>query len=196
MELQLKNTEQQWDDVIHNAFEIFIKKTIDYGTSWRILRGISLTDQIYIKAQRLRTLQEADEQKVSDSPKDEFIGIINYCIIGLIQIDPSNKNLPLEIEENKVREFYWEKVSKTKDLLKAKNHDYGEAWRQMRMESFVDLILQKLMRIKSIEKHNGMTIVSEGVDAGYYDCINYAIFALILIGEGANPLGERIRSNK
>ena len=177
------NTNQQYDEAVTTCAEIFIKKTKDYGTSWRVYRTISIADQIYIKAKRIRTIQEKGEQKIGDDSLSEFKGILNYAIIGLIQLD----KLDDETEEMPVDEvaiLYKEKVAIAKQLMQDKNHDYGEAWRDMSQESFVDLILAKLLRIKQILKNDGETLMSEGIDANYYDIMNYAIFALILIAEG------------
>jgi len=177
------NTNQQYDEAINSCKEIFLKKTADYGTSWRVYRTISIVDQIYIKAKRIRTIQEKGEQKIGDDIKSEFKGILNYAIIGLIQLDINND----EIEELPVEEvnlLYTEKVAIAKKLMEDKNHDYGEAWRDMSQQSFADLTLAKLLRIKQILKNQGKTLISEGIDANYFDIINYAVFALILIEEG------------
>lgn len=177
------NTNQQYDKAITACQDIFIKKTKDYGTSWRVYRTISIVDQIYIKAKRIRTIQEKGEQKIGDDILSEFKGILNYAIIGLIQLDlqkDETDELPVEL----VDKMYSEKVAIAKKLMLDKNHDYGEAWREMSQESFADLILAKLLRIKQILVNDGKTIISEGIDANYYDIINYAAFALILIEEG------------
>ncbi|MCW3093682.1 MAG: hypothetical protein JWP81_4751 [Ferruginibacter sp.] len=182
------NTDEQYDTAIKSCKDIFLKKTADYGTSWRVYRTISVVDQIYIKAKRIRTIQEKGEQKIGDDIISEFKGILNYSIIGLIQLDlttDETEELPLEQVEN----FYTEKVSIAKKLMDDKNHDYGEAWRQMSQESFADLILAKLLRIKQILKNQGKTIMSEGIDANYYDIMNYAVFALILIDEKVHVNG-------
>jgi hypothetical protein len=176
------NTNQQYDKAIQTCRDIFLKKTADYGTSWRVYRTISVVDQIYIKAKRIRTIQEKGDQRIGDDIISEFKGILNYSIIGLIQLDlkmDGSEELPVEMVES----FYNQKVIIAKKLMEDKNHDYGEAWRQMSQESFVDLILAKLLRIKQILKNKGQTIMSEGIDANYYDIMNYAIFALILIEE-------------
>ena len=157
---------------------VFVKKTKDYGTAWRILRTSSLTDQIFIKASRIRTIEEKGTQKVGDGILSEFVGIVNYCVMALIQLDlDSKENLDMSLDEAEKR--YDEKVEIVRDLMLAKNHDYGEAWRSMRVSSFTDLILMKLLRVKQIEDLKGQTIASEGVDANYFDMINYAIFGLI-----------------
>jgi hypothetical protein len=176
------NTDKQYDSAIQSCRDIFLKKTTDYGTSWRVYRTISIVDQIYIKAKRIRTIQEKGEQRIGDDIISEFKGILNYSIIGLIQLDlktDETEELPVE----QVESFYNEKVSIAKRLMEDKNHDYGEAWRQMSQESFADLILAKLLRIKQILKNDGQTIISEGIDANYFDIINYSVFALILIEE-------------
>ena len=177
------NTNQQYDKAILDCEEIFFKKTKDYGTSWRVYRTISVVDQIYIKAKRIRTIQEKGVQKIGDDRISEFKGMLNYAIIGLIQLNkPSDDVEEMPVEE--VRFLYNEKVSIAKKLMLDKNHDYGEAWRDMSQESFVDLILAKLLRIKQLLINDGKTIISEGIDANYFDIMNYAIFALILIEEG------------
>jgi hypothetical protein len=177
------NTNQQYDDAVRSCKEIFLKKTADYGTSWRVYRTISIVDQIYIKAKRIRTIQEKGEQKIGDDILSEFKGILNYAIIGLIQLDINNDEIE-ELPVNEVEKLYNEKVTIAKQLMEDKNHDYGEAWREMSQQSFTDLILAKLLRIKQILKNEGKTIISEGIDANYFDIINYSVFALILIEEG------------
>jgi hypothetical protein len=176
----MTNTSQQYDQIILSCQDIFLKKTKDYGTAWRVLRTISIVDQIFIKAQRIRTIQEKGEQRVSDDISAEFKGIINYAVIGLIQLA-----LPLgaaeEMDPTEVAALYSKEVNKAKQLMLDKNHDYGEAWRSMSQESFVDLILMKLQRIRQILSNDGQTLISEGVDANYQDILNYAVFALILI---------------
>ena len=184
-ELNMAETNQQYESIIRKCEEIFISKTKDYGTSWRVLRTISIVDQIYIKAQRIRTIQEKGEQKVGrvgDDIASEFIGIINYSIIGLIQMELTEED-PEELEVNTVESLYHKYFSSAKDLMQQKNHDYGEAWRNMTQESFVDLILMKLQRMRQIVANKGKTLISEGLDANYYDMINYAVFALILMEE-------------
>ncbi len=178
----MTNTLQQYDSVIHTCREIFLKKTKDYGTSWRVYRTLSVADQIYIKAKRIRNIQNGLAQKIRDDIKSEFTGIVNYAIIGLIQLEINN-DLPEELDTVIVMEIYDRKVTAAKKLMQDKNHDYGEAWREMSQESFVDLSLAKVLRIKQIIANEGATIVSEGMDANFYDILNYAIFALILIGE-------------
>jgi Nucleotide modification associated domain 1 len=172
------NTSLEYDQVIQACKDLFIKKTKDYGTAWRILRLPSITDQIFIKAQRVRTLEEKKVSKVDEGIIPEYVGIINYCIIAMIQLD-LNETEDLELEASRVSKLFDEKVKETKDLMMDKNHDYGEAWREMRLESLTDLILMKLMRVKQIEDNKGSTLVSEGVVANYQDMMNYSIFALI-----------------
>ncbi len=178
----MTNTLAQYDSVIHTCREIFLKKTIDYGTSWRVYRTLSVADQIYIKVKRIRNIQNGLVQKIGDDIRSEFTGIVNYAIIGLIQLEINN-DLPEELDTAIVMEIYDRKVTAAKKLMQDKNHDYGEAWREMSQESFVDLSLAKVLRIKQIIANEGATIVSEGMDANFYDILNYAIFALILIGE-------------
>jgi hypothetical protein len=173
------NTSLEYDQVIQACKDLFIKKTKDYGTAWRILRLPSITDQIFIKAQRIRTLEEKKVSKVDEGIIPEYVGIINYCIIAMIQLDLLDTNQELELEASKVSTYFDEKVKETKELMMDKNHDYGEAWRDMRLESLTDLILMKLMRVKQIEDNMGSTLVSEGVIANYQDMMNYSIFALI-----------------
>lgn len=170
-------TIHQFKEVIDNCKELFIKKSKDYGTAWRILRIESITDQIFIKAQRIRTLEEKKVSKVGEGIIPEYIGIINYCIIALIQHSYKGEELDLSLE--KVSVLFDEKIQEVLKLLENKNHDYGEAWREMRIGSLTDLILMKLMRVKQIEDNKGNTLVSEGVDANYQDIINYSVFALI-----------------
>ena len=176
----MSNTNSQYDSAVRSCRDIFIKKTKDYGTSWRVLRPISILDQLFIKAQRIRTIQEKKTQLVPDDIRDEFRGMVNYSVIGLIQLGLGNdavEDLPVE----QVETWYDEKIAETKALMQKKNHDYGEAWRSMSQESFVDLILMKLQRIRQILNNDGKTIMSEGIDANYLDIINYAVFALILL---------------
>ena len=180
-------TNNQYDNVIINCRNVFLKKSADYGTSWRVYRTISIVDQIYIKAKRVRTIQELKTQKIEDGIKSEFEGILNYAIIGLMQLSLQNEEhdqLPMQ----KVADLYDEKVGLAKKLMSDKNHDYGEAWREMSQESFIDLILAKLLRIKQIIANDGVTIASEGIDANFYDILNYAAFGLILIAEGKHSV--------
>ena len=176
----MQNTSKQYDAVIEKCRSLFINKMSDYGSAWRILRLPSLTDQIFIKAQRIRQLQENTTRKVDEGEVSEFIGIINYSIMALIQLENGVAAQP-DLDAIKATEFYDKHISITKTLMENKNHDYGEAWRDMRISSLTDLILQKLLRVKQIEDNRGKTIVSEGLDANYQDMINYAIFALILL---------------
>lgn len=172
------DTEREYKEIIDECRALFEKKTKDYGTAWRILRLPSITDQIFIKAQRIRSIQEKGTQKVDDDIRGEFIGIINYSIIALMQIG-LDKDAPMEMPVDSVMNAYGIAVDSTWILLTAKNHDYGEAWRDMRISSITDIILQKLLRVKQIEDNSGRTMVSEGVDANYRDMINYAVFCLI-----------------
>ena len=179
----MKNTSKEYDTVIATCRTLFINKMKDYGCAWRILRLPSLTDQIYIKAQRIRSLQENEVRKIDEDETGEFIGIINYSIMALIQLELGVVDQP-DLDVAKATELYDAKVKLTKDLMEDKNHDYGEAWREMRVSSLTDLILQKLLRVKQIEDNKGKTLVSEGIDANYQDMINYSVFALILMGFG------------
>ncbi|MDI5888223.1 MULTISPECIES: DUF1599 domain-containing protein [Flavobacterium] len=179
----MKNTSKEYDAVTATCRTLFINKMKDYGCAWRILRLPSLTDQIYIKAQRIRSLQENEVRKIDEDETGEFIGIINYSIMALIQLELGVADQP-DLSVAKATELYDAKVKLTKDLMEDKNHDYGEAWRDMRVSSLTDLILQKLLRVKQIEDNKGKTLVSEGIDANYQDMINYSVFALILMGFG------------
>ena len=179
----MKNTSKEYDTVITICRTLFINKMQDYGCAWRILRLPSLTDQIYIKAQRIRSLQENEIRKVDEDETGEFIGIINYSIMALIQLELGVADQP-DLSVERATQLYDSKVALTKELMQNKNHDYGEAWREMRVSSLTDLILQKLLRVKQIEDNKGKTLVSEGIDANYQDMINYSIFALILMGFG------------
>ncbi len=173
------NTDQQYDDALGNCREIFINKTKDYGTSWRVYRTISIADQIYIKAKRIRNIQQKGIQKINDDVKGEFMGILNYAVIGLIQLDINDDEVE-DLSPEEAGKRYDEKIIVAKKLMQDKNHDYDEAWRDMSHESFVDLILAKILRIKQIVQNDGLTVASEGIDSNYYDIINYAAFALIL----------------
>jgi hypothetical protein len=177
------NTNSQYDVAVNTCKEIFIKKTGDYGTSWRVLRMISIVDQIYIKAQRIRTIQEKQTQRIGDDVKSEFIGILNYGVIGLVQFELGTSSVE-DLSVDNVSVLYDQKIAIAKRLMEDKNHDYGEAWRDMSQESFVDLILVKLLRIKQILQNDGKTQISEGIDANLLDIMNYSLFALILIYEG------------
>lgn len=178
----MNNTNQQYDEAIAGCRDIFIKKTKDYGTSWRVLRTISVVDQLFIKALRIRTIQEKKQQKIEDDIASEFRAIVNYAIIGLIQLELGAAAVE-DVEVAKVEQWYQQKAALAKSVMQDKNHDYGEAWRDMSQESFVDLILMKLMRIRQILANEGKTLISEGIDSNYVDILNYAVFALILAGE-------------
>jgi hypothetical protein len=176
----IQKTATEYKEIIKVCRALFEKKTRDYGTAWRILRLPSITDQIFIKAQRIRSIQEKGEQKVGDPIADEFIGIINYCVIALLQIQlAESKKTEMTFEELEL--LYDEVIKEAYALQEDKNHDYGEAWRAMRVSSITDIILMKLLRVKQIENNEGITLVSEGVRANYQDMINYAVFALILL---------------
>ena len=172
------NTSKQYDQITTICRELFLKKMTDYGSAWRILRLTSLTDQIFIKAQRIRGLQTNKERKVDEGQISEFIGIINYSIMSLIQIEKGIVESP-DLNLDQALKLYDNLLSVTKSLMENKNHDYGEAWREMRVSSLTDLIIQKILRIKQIEDNKGKTLVSEGIDANYQDMINYSVFALI-----------------
>ncbi len=179
----MKDTLLQYENVVNSCRDIFMKKNADYGTSWRVLRMISILDQIFIKAKRIRTIQEKGAQRVGEDIRGEFQAIVNYGVIGLIQIELKSE----EVEDLKIErtaKLYDEKIQFTKKVMENKNHDYGEAWREMSQESFADLILMKLQRMRQILVNDGKTLISEGIDANLTDIINYAIFALILIAEG------------
>ncbi len=179
MEVMTKDTAALFDEVIDRKCRtIFKDKTSDYGTAWRILRTSSLTDQIFIKANRIRTLQEVESSKVDEGIEPEFVGIINYSIMALIQLELVNDE-ELEIGEEKALILFDKYAEKAKQLMLKKNHDYGEAWRDMRVSSLTDLILMKLLRVKQIEDNEGNTLISEGIDANYYDILNYAVFSMI-----------------
>ncbi|MEM7486208.1 MAG: DUF1599 domain-containing protein [Bacteroidota bacterium] len=178
----MQQTSQQYDHVIKTCRELFLKKSKDYGTAWRILRLPSLTDQIFIKAQRIRSLQQNKVRKVDEGEQSEFVGIINYSIMALIQLEKGVAEQP-DLKVDEAIALYDKEVTTTKTLMENKNHDYGEAWRDIRVSSLTDLILQKLLRVKQIEDNKGATLVSEGIDANYQDIINYAVFALIHLNE-------------
>lgn len=178
----MNKTSNQYNTQIEKCRALFIKKMHDYDSAWRILRLSSLRDQIYIKAKRIRTLQETEVQKINEDEYAEFIGIVNYSIMALIQIDKGVADAPdLSLEE--ATQCYDEAVAETKQLMMDKNHDYGEAWRDLEVSSLTDLILQKLLRVKQIDKIKGQTKASEGIDANYRDIINYAVFAMIHLEE-------------
>jgi hypothetical protein len=178
----VEKTASEYSAVINVCRTLFLKKTSDYGTAWRILRLSSITDQIYIKAQRIRSIQEKGVQKVDDPIRDEFIGIINYCLIAMMQIKLSDSE-QTEIRWEEVEPYYDEAANATFELLLNKNHDYDEAWRAMRVSSMTDIILMKLLRVKQIEDNQGKTLVSEGIKANYQDMINYSVFALIKLNQ-------------
>ncbi|MBI9057399.1 DUF1599 domain-containing protein [Labilibaculum sp. DW002] len=175
----MNKTEQQYNTIIKICTDIFTKKMHDYGTAWRILRPSSITDQIYIKAQRIRSLETKGVSKIEDNIRDEFIGIVNYAIMGIVQLElgPSEE----ELNSEKALELYLKYFTEAKELMEAKNHDYDEAWRSMRVSSYTDLILMKINRTKQIEDLQGKTLISEGIDANYFDMINYSVFGLIKI---------------
>lgn len=175
----INQTVKEYKEVIKECKSVFINKTLDYGTAWRILRLPSVTDQIFIKAQRIRSIQDKGMQKVEDGINSEFVGIINYCVIALIQLELTGHVEDLELEADKVSALYDKHIQETLELLMKKNHDYGEAWREMRVSSITDIILMKLLRVKQIEDNEGKTRISEGVGANYQDMINYSVFALI-----------------
>jgi len=178
----MNKTLEQFREVIGRCRELFEHKTADYGTAWRILRPSSITDQLYIKAMRIRSIEEKGQQKVSDPVEAEFVGLINYSILALVQLETGSE-VPLELSLKEAVSLYDRQLDENLRLLQNKNHDYGEAWRQMRISSMTDLILQKLLRIKQIEDNSGETLVSEGVAANYRDIINYAVFCLIKMDE-------------
>ncbi|HTL82530.1 MAG TPA: DUF1599 domain-containing protein [Bacteroidia bacterium] len=179
----MKNTSEQYDAIISRCRDIFAKKLKDYGTSWRMFRISSITDQVFIKANRIRTIEQAGTQKIQDDIKGEYIGMVNYSIIALMQMELKDDDR-MDLPANEALTLYDKYSSAAKALMVDKNHDYGEAWRDMRVSSLTDLILVKLLRIKQIEDNEGATIISEGIDANYFDIINYAIFALIRLSEG------------
>ncbi|MBY0542468.1 MAG: DUF1599 domain-containing protein [Sphingobacteriaceae bacterium] len=175
------DTSQEYNEVIAVCKSLFLKKTKDYGTAWRILRSSSITDQIFIKAQRIRTLEEKKVSKVGEDITSEYIGIVNYCVIAMLQLELTESD-PNEMDVQLVEGLFDKRVNETKELMFAKNHDYGEAWRDMRISSLTDLILMKILRVKQIEDNLGQTVVSEGVKANYQDMLNYSVFALIKLG--------------
>ncbi|TDQ29131.1 DUF1599 domain-containing protein [Zeaxanthinibacter enoshimensis] len=181
----MQQTSEQYDAVIHTCRELFKKKMKDYGSAWRILRLPSLTDQVFIKAQRIRGLQQNAVRKIDEDERSEFIGIINYSVMALIQLELGIAEQP-DLDEEEALSHYNKQVGETKRLMEDKNHDYGEAWREMRVSSLTDLILQKLLRVKQIEDNKGKTLVSEGIEANYQDMVNYAVFAMIHLNSKAN----------
>jgi hypothetical protein len=178
----MMETKIAYQKIIEGCRDVFRKKTRDYGTAWRILRPSSLTDQIFIKAQRIRTIQETGENKVGESIDGEFAAIINYCIMALIQMQETSLK-EMELPEMEAMDLYDKYANEAFDLMAKKNHDYGEAWRDMRVTSLTDLILMKILRVKQIEDNDGSTIISEGIDANYFDMLNYAVFSLIHLSE-------------
>ena len=183
----MQTTSVQYDKAIKLCKDIFIKKMKDYGTAWRNLRPTSLTDQIFIKAQRIRSIEQKGSQKVEEGVSSEYIGIINYCVISLIQYT-LKEDPRMELPADEVSVLFDKHIKETKSLMENKNHDYGEAWRDMRVSSLTDLILMKILRVKQIEDMDGKTLISEGVDANYQDMINYAVFALIKLKEQSGEL--------
>lgn len=181
----MKKTIKQFNEVIDVCSEIFANKTKDYGTAWRILRTSSLTDQIFIKANRIRSIQEKGVQMIQEDIKDEFVAIVNYSVMGLIQLElgAAAGNEDMQLDAEKAIELYKKYLFEARDLMLDKNHDYGEAWRDMRVSSLTDIILMKILRLKQIEDNSGETIISEGPEGSYNDMINYSIFALIKMGE-------------
>lgn len=179
----MKSTNEQYDSEVKACRNIYFQKTRDYGTSWRVLRPISIADQLFIKAKRIRTLQETKEQKVGEDKAGEFRAMVNYGVIGLIQLAMAQETTE-ELPAAEAMRRYDENIALARATMMAKNHDYGEAWREMSQESFTDLILMKLLRIRQIIANDGKTLISEGIDSNYIDIINYSLFALILIGEG------------
>jgi hypothetical protein len=179
----MSSTNKQYDEAVRSCKDIFLKKTRDYGTSWRVLRIISIADQLFIKAQRIRTLQQTTGQRVEDDRTSEFKAMVNYGVIGLIQLGLGNDSLE-DLPVKEVEKWYDEKIALAKSTMLDKNHDYGEAWREMSQESYVDLILMKLLRIRQILANDGKTLISEGIDSNFTDIINYSVFALVQISEG------------
>jgi hypothetical protein len=179
----MSSTNQQYDQAVRACRDTFVLKTRDYGTSWRVLRTISIADQLYIKARRIRTLQETSRQRVGENKAGEFEAMVNYGVIGLIQLS-LGANAPEDLPAAGAEQQYDEKIAQARATMLDKNHDYGEAWREMSQESFVDLILMKILRIRQIVANDGETLISEGIDSNFIDIINYSLFALILIGEG------------
>tara|TARA_B100000700_G_scaffold221973_1_gene244476 strand:- start:912 stop:1454 length:543 start_codon:yes stop_codon:yes gene_type:complete len=175
----MNQTLNEYSSIIKKCEDIFVKKLKDYGTAWRILRISSLTDQIFIKAQRIRNIDQKGVQKVEEGIVNEFIGIVNYAIIGIIQLDLGVAEQSEDLDHIVAVDLFNKSAKRAEKLMLAKNHDYGEAWRDMRVSSLTDLILQKLLRVKQIEDNDGETLISEGIDANYLDMINYAVFALI-----------------
>ncbi len=180
----MNQTNIEYTNVINVCRDIFSKKTKDYGTAWRILRSSSLTDQIFIKAQRIRTVQETGQNKVGESVEDEFVAIVNYCIMAIIQLRETDL-VEMELPAETAIALYDKYANEAFELMAKKNHDYGEAWRDMRVSSLTDLILMKILRVKQIEDNNGATLISEGIDANYFDMLNYSVFSLIHLNVSA-----------
>jgi len=178
----MTTTSRQYDQAITRCKDIFAKKLQDYGPAWRILRLSSITDQVFIKAQRIRSIEEKGIQKVEDGIRDEFAGIVNYAVIACIQLELGLAEKP-DMDARQALAHFDRQVEKARSLMENKNHDYDEAWRKMRVSSMTDLILMKLLRVKQIEDNNGETVISEGIAANYHDILNYAVFALILLGD-------------
>jgi hypothetical protein len=178
----MTTTNIAYSKIINLCKDIYSKKTKDYGTAWRILRPSSLTDQIFIKAQRIRTIQETGENKVGEKVEDEFVAIVNYCIMAIIQLRETELK-EMELSAEQAIKLYDKYANEAYELMEKKNHDYGEAWRDMRVSSLTDLILMKILRVKQIEDNNGSTLISEGIDANYFDMLNYAVFSMIHLTE-------------
>jgi hypothetical protein len=179
---QMEKTAEQFEKVVAKCKDVFARKMQDYGNSWRVLRTPSLTDQIYIKANRIRSIQDKGEKRIEEGIEPEFIGIVNYAVMALVQLDLGVTS-EADLSADEAETLYDKFILQAKELMEKKNHDYDEAWRNMRISSLTDIILMKLMRIKQIEDNEGKTTVSEGLDANYFDIINYAIFALIMLNE-------------
>jgi len=178
----MSDTSREYDAAVKVCKDIFLKKMKDYGSSWRVLRPESLTDQIFIKAQRIRTIEQKGASKVEEGIRPEFIGIVNYCVIALVQLEMED-DPELSLDPDTAEKLYDKHITHAKELMEAKNHDYGEAWRSMRVSSYTDMMLMRILRIKQIEDNKGQTLVSEGVESNYYDMINYGVFALIKTDE-------------
>jgi len=179
----LISTEEQYNQIIAACLETFSLKTKDYGTAWRILRPSSLTDQIFIKASRIRSIQEKGDQKIDEGVEGEFMAMVNYSVMAMVQLEMPPVDDSFDMDANELFGIYDQYVNETRVLMLNKNHDYGEAWRDMRVSSITDLILMKLLRIKQIEENEGKTLISEGLKSNYQDILNYSVFALILLSE-------------
>ena len=191
----MEDTMQLYDKVFQNCRELFVHKTADYGTSWRVLRMISIADQLYIKAQRIRTIQALGRQKIADGIDGEFKAIVNYGVIGLVQLG-MQAEAPTDLSLQEASTYFDEKTAHIRRIMMDKNHDYGEAWRDMSVEGITDLILMKILRIRQILANDGKTLVSEGIDSNLVDIVNYALFALILRQESSNHLQEKFPEGK